>query len=46
MHAWRNPSSTEWCRMMFVLQPSKPLELGGQSVGEDLGNAVGIRSSE
>jgi quercetin dioxygenase-like cupin family protein len=33
MHAWRNPSETEWCRMLFVLQPSKPINnFGGTSM--------------
>lgn len=41
MHAWRNPG-TEWARMMFVLLPCVPLEVGG----EDLGTAVGIRGSD
>lgn len=41
MHAWRNPLK-EWCRMMFVLQPIAPLAVGG----EDLGTAVGIRTSD
>lgn len=46
MHAWRNPSDTEWCRMLFVLQPSLPLTLGEKKLGEDLGTAVGIRQSD
>ena len=45
-HAWRNPSDKEWCRMMFVLQPCKPLQVGDQKFGEDLGNAVGIPDSK
>jgi hypothetical protein len=32
--------------MMFVLQPCKPLEIGNQKFGEDLGNAVGIPDSK
>lgn len=27
MHAWRNPSETEWARMMFSLQDAKPLSV-------------------
>jgi quercetin dioxygenase-like cupin family protein len=46
MHAWRNPSETEWCRMLFVLQPCLPLVLGEKKLGEDLGTAVGIRESD
>ena len=39
MHAWRNTSETEWCRMMFVLQESKELNLGQGKLGEDLGTS-------
>jgi quercetin dioxygenase-like cupin family protein len=46
MHAWRNPSETEWCRMLFVLQPCKPVEIGGKTLVEELGTAVGIRKSD
>jgi quercetin dioxygenase-like cupin family protein len=46
MHAWRNPSETEWCRMLFVLQSCKPLEIAGQKFGEELGTAVGIKNSD
>ncbi|KAF2423112.1 hypothetical protein EJ08DRAFT_701380 [Tothia fuscella] len=46
MHAWRNPSDTEWCRMLFVLQPCKPVEIGGKTLGEELGTAVGIKHSD
>jgi len=41
MHAWRNPSETEWCRMLFVLQPIVPLEVGGKVLGEQLGTIEG-----
>ncbi|KEF57340.1 uncharacterized protein A1O9_05257 [Exophiala aquamarina CBS 119918] len=37
MHAWRNPSKTEWARLLFVLQDSKPLEICGRRFKEDLG---------
>lgn len=47
MHAWRNPSRTEWARMIFCLQDCKPLYVGGQKVGEDLGRGTeGIPSSD
>lgn len=36
MHEWRNPSKTEWTRMMFVLQECKPLVVGDKALGEDL----------
>ena len=40
MHAWRNPSKTEWARMIFVLQDCKPLFIGGERFGEDLGRGT------
>lgn len=40
MHAWRNPSSTEWARMIFVLQDCQPIRVGGQAFKEDLGRGV------
>ena len=46
MHAWRNASDKEWCRMMFVLQPCKHLEVGDKKLGENLGNAVGMPDSK
>ena len=45
MHAWRNTSATEWARMMYVLQPSLPIEIGGQKFGEDYGTMSGVRAS-
>ena len=45
MHAWRNMSDTKWARMMYILQPSKPLEIGGQKLGEDLETMQGVRAS-
>ncbi|KAG4433999.1 hypothetical protein IFR05_010514 [Cadophora sp. M221] len=39
MHAWRNPSRTEWARMLFVLQDCEPVVVGGESLREDLGHA-------
>ncbi|KAL3452961.1 hypothetical protein BJX65DRAFT_158303 [Aspergillus insuetus] len=40
MHAWHNPSETEWTRMVFVLQECKPLIVGGEELGEDLSQAT------
>lgn len=37
MHAWRNPSATNWARMAFILLDCKPLEIGGNKLGELLG---------
>jgi hypothetical protein len=45
MHAWRNASKTEWCRMIFVLQGCQPLVVGGQRLEEDLAGAEGIPPS-
>jgi quercetin dioxygenase-like cupin family protein len=46
IHQWLNNSSTEWTRMLFVLQESKPLEIAGQKFGEDLAGMAGVRSSD
>ncbi|KAL4884259.1 hypothetical protein BJY04DRAFT_183246 [Aspergillus karnatakaensis] len=40
MHAWHNPSETEWARMVFVLQECKPLVVDGKELGEDLTKAT------
>lgn len=40
MHAWRNPSETEWTRMVFVLQDTQPVVVGGKRLGEDLGRGT------
>lgn len=44
-HAWRNMSSDKWSRMIYILQPSQPLEIGGQTFGEDLAGMEGVRKS-
>ncbi|CAK7211672.1 hypothetical protein SCUCBS95973_001194 [Sporothrix curviconia] len=36
-HQWLNTSSTEWARMMFVLQGCAPLKVGEEALSEDLG---------
>lgn len=46
MHQWINHSKTEWTRMLFVLQESKPLKVAGQSFGEELAGMAGVRSSD
>lgn len=38
MHAWRNPSSTQWSRMLYVLLEAKPVTVGGAPLKEDLGH--------
>lgn len=40
MHSWRNDSPTKWARMIFCLQDVKPLVVGGQRLGEDLGRGT------
>ncbi|KAK3941426.1 hypothetical protein QBC46DRAFT_382667 [Diplogelasinospora grovesii] len=44
-HQWVNKSKTDWCRMIFVLQDCKPLEVAGQAMGEDLGSNSGLPPS-
>lgn len=44
MHAWRNASETEWARMLFVLQECKPLSVGGEKLGEDLGKGKHVQN--
>lgn len=45
-HAWRNTSKTEYARMLYVLQPSMPLRVGNETLGEDLGGTMdGVRPS-
>ena len=34
-HAWRNGSETSWARMLFMLQESLPLEIGGKELGDN-----------
>jgi quercetin dioxygenase-like cupin family protein len=46
MHQWINRSTTEWTRMLFVLQESKPLEIAGKKFGEQLSGMAGVRSSD
>jgi hypothetical protein len=33
MHAWRNPSETEWVRFFAVVQPIVPIEVDGKELG-------------
>lgn len=46
MHQWINHSKTEWTRMLFVLQESKPLSIAGEKFGECLAGMAGVRSSD
>ena len=45
MHAWRNTSATEWGRMLYVLQESKPVVVAGETLKEDYGDMQGVRAS-
>jgi quercetin dioxygenase-like cupin family protein len=45
MHAWRNPSKTEWARMMYVLQGSKAVSVDGKELGEEYGDMQGVPKS-
>ncbi|KAJ5729465.1 uncharacterized protein N7483_003973 [Penicillium malachiteum] len=37
MHTWRNPSSTEWTRILFVSVSAEPTTINGVTLEEDLG---------
>lgn len=39
MHAWKNPSATQWGRMLFVLLDAQPLQVGGADLAEELSGA-------
>lgn len=41
MHAWKNVSTTEWARMLFVLQDCQEVILNGKPLEEDLGPSSG-----
>lgn len=40
MHGWRNPSETEWTRMVFFMQHAEPLVVNGSALEEDLGRGT------
>lgn len=44
-HAWRNASKTSGARMMYVLQESQEVLVGGKRLGEDYGGIPGVRPS-
>ncbi|EMF09637.1 uncharacterized protein SEPMUDRAFT_92510 [Sphaerulina musiva SO2202] len=45
-HAWKNASTTEWARMLYVLQEAQPVKLDdGTVLGEDYGGMEGVRAS-
>ena len=40
-HAWRNPSKTEWTRVVYILQDSQAVEAQGVPLKEYLGRSEG-----
>lgn len=46
MHAWRNTSETEYARMIYILMSSKPIEVNGKTLKEDLGGINGVPRNE
>jgi quercetin dioxygenase-like cupin family protein len=36
IHKWRNPSSSEICRIVFVLTEAKPFEVNGQPLSDEM----------
>lgn len=40
-HAWRNPSETEWARVVYVLQDAQAVTTGGKTLIEYLGRSEG-----
>lgn len=39
-HAWKNPSTEKWARMLYVLQEAKPLYVDGKPLEEDYGGGM------
>jgi quercetin dioxygenase-like cupin family protein len=37
MHSWKNPSKTEWCRLVSVMTPAKEFMVGYNKIETDLG---------
>lgn len=42
MHAWKNPSKTEWARIAFFMQSSEPVQIDGSLLKEDLSGGASI----
>ena len=40
-HAWRNPSDTEWTRVVYILQDCQGVDVGGEKLKEYLGRSEG-----
>ncbi|KAI0536011.1 hypothetical protein GGR58DRAFT_417768 [Xylaria digitata] len=45
MHAWRNVSTTDWARMLYILQPVQAFSTGGKEIKEDYGGIHGLDAS-
>jgi quercetin dioxygenase-like cupin family protein len=45
-HAWRNANKDSWARMLYVLLPAKPLEVGGKKLEELTHTIPGVRASD
>lgn len=46
MHAWKNPSQTEWARLLFVLQASENVVINGKALKEDIPSDANIQPSQ
>lgn len=44
-HAWRNASSRDWARMLYVLQEAEPITIGNKRLEEDYGGIPGVKPS-
>lgn len=40
-HAWKNPSKTDWTRVVYILQDSQSVEVNGEPLKEYLGRSEG-----
>lgn len=45
-HAWRNNSSKDWARMLYVLHEAEPICIGGKELDEDYGGIPGVKPSK
>lgn len=46
MHKWKNCSTTQSGRMLFILLDCKPFSVAGKSIVEDLGDLAGEYNEE
>jgi quercetin dioxygenase-like cupin family protein len=44
-HAWKNPSTDKWARMVFILQEARPLQSGSVELKEEYGYIPGVAPS-